>query len=181
MIELVQEKLEESPKKKKIYFAHPYDKWKSKREEMIERLLEQRGYEVVNPFKKENKLNEKYGVENYYENPTRPFAKDIVNKDWYMVADCDSYFGWFPKDVTMIGTPIELTWALLLQKEIISLCYKPQPFLWLMSNKLYIDYDNFVNDTPFVNQETTWNLLEMVSEQFVNEAMGDGKVSGIDA
>lgn len=45
-------------KKKTIYFAHPWDKWKTKREEMIERILEERGYEVVNPFKEENTTKE---------------------------------------------------------------------------------------------------------------------------
>ena len=152
--------------RKKIYFAHPWDKWKTKREEMIERILEERGYEIVNPFKEENKLNEKYGVDNYYEDPTKPFATDIVDKDWEMVEECDAYFGWFPKDVTMIGTPIELVWALLLNKEIISLCYKPQPFLWVMCNKLYVDYDKFVSDIPFVNQEDKWDLLGKVTKYF---------------
>jgi len=135
--------------KKKIYFAHPFDKWRTKREDMIEKVLEERGYIVINPFKKEDKLNEKYGVDNYYEKPTKEFANDIVNKDYEMVIDCDEYFGWFPKGVTMIGTPIELVWAYTHGKKITVLCYKPQPFLWMMADKFYIGYNNFVDDIEF--------------------------------
>lgn len=131
--------------RKTIYFAHPFDKWRSKREEMIERILTEMGYEVINPFKEEDKLNEKYGVDNYYENPTIEFAKDIVDKDRIMVENCDEYFGWFPKDVTMIGTPLELAWARQMGKKITVLCYKPQPFLWVFSHQFYLGYDNFVN------------------------------------
>jgi len=136
-------------KKGTIYFAHPFDRWKSKREEMIEQILEERGYDVVNPFKEENKLNEKYGVSNYYERPTFDFANDIVNKDYESVKECDEFFAWFPKDVTSIGTPIELVWASLMKKKITVLCYKPQPFLWKLVDIFYIGYANFVNDIRF--------------------------------
>lgn len=129
--------------RKKIYFAHPFDKWRTKREEMIERILERMGYEVINPFKEEDKLNDKYGVDNYYEEPTIEFARDIVDKDYKMVQECDEYFGWFPKDVTVIGTPLELAWAKQMNKKITVLCYKPQPFLWVFANKFYLGYDNF--------------------------------------
>jgi len=139
--------------KPKIYFAHPFDKWQTPREDQIEKILESRGYIVVNPFKEEDKLNEKYGVNNYYENPTYNFAKDIVDKDYQMVSDCDEYFGWFPKDVTMIGTPIELVWAHDLGKKITVLCYKPQPFLWMMADVFYIRYRNFRDDIKFYEKE----------------------------
>jgi len=135
--------------KRTIYFAHPFDKWHSKREEMIERILEGRNYKVINPFKEEDRLNEKYGVNHYYENPTYDFAKDIVDKDYDMVKHCHEYFGWFPKDITMIGTPIELVWAYNMHKKITVLCYKPQPFLWILADVFYIDYDAFVKDEPF--------------------------------
>ena len=135
-------------KKKTIYFAHPWDKWQSKREEMIERTLEKMGYEVVNPFKEENKLNEKYGVDNYYENPTIEFATEIVDKDYIMVQECDEYFGWFPKDVAMIGTAIELAWAKAMDKKITVLCYKPQPFLLVMADVFYLGYENFSDNKP---------------------------------
>jgi len=136
-------------KKKTIYFAHPFDKWKSKREEMIIQTLTERGYDVFNPFIKENKLNEKYGVTHYYEKPSKAFAKDIVDGDKKMVLECDEYFGWFPKGVTMIGTPIELVWAYNAKKPITVICYKPQPFLWIMADKFYLGYDKFVKDEQF--------------------------------
>lgn len=134
---------------KKIYFAHPFDKWRTPREEMIERFLKDRDYEVINPFKQESKLNEKYGVDNYYESPTIEFARDIVDKDRMMVLECDEYFGWFPKGVTMIGTPIELMWARELKMKITCLCYKPQPFLWMYSDVFYTSYKDFVTNKPF--------------------------------
>ena len=152
--------------KKTIYFAHPFDKWRTKREEMIEKILEERGFVVINPFKEEDKLNEKYGVDNYYENPTEPFALDIVNKDWLAVSKCDAYFGWFPKDITMIGTSIELVWALLLGKETITLSYKPHPFLWMFSNKFYTNYSKFVSDEPFSVKEHRWDILNMITKHY---------------
>lgn len=139
----------EEMKKPTIYFAHPFDKWRTKQEEMIERVLEERGYEVINPFKEEDRLNEKYGVDNYYENPTKEFAKDIVDKDYKMVESCDEYFGWFPKGVTMIGTPLELAWARDLKKKITVLCYKPQPFLWVYADVFYLSYADFKEGKEF--------------------------------
>lgn len=143
-------KEDKNMKKKSIYFAHPFDKIGSKREEMIIKTLEERGYEVVNPFERESKLNEKYGVNHYYESPTKSFAKDIVRLDKEAVKECDEYFGWFPKGVTMIGTPIELVWAYDFGKKITVICYKPQPFLWCLADTFYIGYENFVKDIKFV-------------------------------
>ena len=145
--------------KKSIYFAHPFDRWQSKREGMIEQILEQRGYKVVNPFTEENRLNKKYGVENYYQNPCDEFSQDIVDKDWDMVVDCESYFGWFPKGVAMIGTPIELVWALLLGKEIITLTYKPHPFLKMFSDTMYVSYNDFIEDKPLPIKKRTYDLI----------------------
>ena len=147
LIEIEQSDLKEvEHRKKTIYFAHPFDKWKSKREAMIEKTLEKRGYKVINPFNEEHKLNEKYGVSNYYEDPTKEFAIDIVNKDYVMVKNCDEYFGWFPKDVTVIGTPLEFSWAKSMKKPTTVLCYKPQPFLWVMADNFYVGYENFVKN-----------------------------------
>lgn len=140
-------------RKPKIYFAHPFDTWKTKEEELIEKTLEARGYEVINPFKEEDHLNEKYGVDNYYENPTYEFADDIVDKDQKMVLDCDEYFGWFPKGIAMVGTPIELTWAYEDCKKITVVCYKPQPFLWIYSDVFYLGLENFFNDNKFYERE----------------------------
>jgi nucleoside 2-deoxyribosyltransferase len=130
-------------KKKTIYFAHPFDKWRSKREEMIMRTLKEMGYEPLNPFDSESDLNEKYGVDNYYQAPSKEFAQDIVDVDRKRVEECDEIFCWIPKGVTMIGTIIEMMWAHELGKKITVLCYKPQPFLMVYADKLYVGYDNF--------------------------------------
>ena len=142
-------------KKRSIYFAHPFDLWRTEKETEIEKILAKRNYNVINPFKEENRLNEKYGVDNYYDNPTRLFAKDIVKKDWEMVYKCDEYFGFFPKGISVIGTPIELTWAVLLGKKITSLCYKPQPFLVMYSDIFYTSYKSFIENKPEFTQEKT--------------------------
>jgi len=81
-----------------------------------------------------------------------------------MVVKCDAYFGWFPKSTTMIGTPIELIWAVLSKKEIITLCYKPQPFLWNYSHKFYITYHNFKEDKPFYIQDKVWDIWSKLDE-----------------
>lgn len=136
--------------KKTIYFAHPFDKHETLDEEMIELTLMKRGYEVVNPFKgEESKLNEKYGVDNYYQKPSKEFAEEIVAKDKKSLKACDEYFGWFPKNITMIGTPIELTWAIKYGKKVTVLCYKPQPFLWHYCDVFYLGYENFIKDNKF--------------------------------
>jgi hypothetical protein len=124
---------------------------------MIEKILEERGYEVVNPFKTEDKLNTKYGVSNYYEKPSLEFATEIVERDYEMVEECDAYFGWYPKGVTMIGTPLELAHAVQHKKYIIVMCYKPQPFLWVHAHAFYLGYDNFKNGIEGVKVEEFLN------------------------
>ena len=146
-------------KKKTIYFAHPFDRIGTKREKMIEQILEERGFEVINPFKMEQELNKKYGVDNYFDNPCKGFAKDIVDQDWQMVSGADAYFGWFPKNATMIGTPIELVWAVLLEKEIITLAHRPHPFVLMFSHIIYIGYKNFAKNIPFLEQRHNYGLL----------------------
>lgn len=138
---------------KSVYFAHPFDTWKTPREGMITKYLTERGYNVYNPFVEEDKLNEKYGTDNYYQKPSIEFAKDIVDKDHIAVKKTDEYFGWFPKNITMIGTPIELVWAFRMGKKTTVLCYKPQPFLWYYSDVFFTDYKSFVENKPFWTRE----------------------------
>lgn len=134
----------------KIYFAHPESRWQSKREEMITRILEKRGYEVINPFDRENELLKKYKTESYYKNPSKTFADEIVKKDRKMcIEECESYFGWFPKKSMAIGTAIEMDWAYIAHKYIIVLIDKPQPFCWNYCDILYLGYNNFKNDVKF--------------------------------
>jgi len=131
-----------------IYFAHPYDTFGTKEEKEIEKILTERGFIVVNPFEEqhEKELNKKYEVNTYYDKSSLEFAKEIVNKDILLVNDCDAFFGWFPKGITIIGAAIELTWAEKFKKKIYCLSYKPHPFLWVMSDVLYIDFEDFQHD-----------------------------------
>jgi len=143
--EMEQKKSIYKQNKKSIYFAHPIDTWQTVDEFIIEKRLKELCYDVVNPFVEEKKLNEKYGVTNYIEDPSESFAGDIVDEDYKMVARCDEYFGWFPKGITMIGTPIELTWAKDLKKPITVLCHKPHPFLIkYYDNKFYLSIKDFL-------------------------------------
>lgn len=135
-------------RKPRIYLAHPFDRRFSKRKEMIIKKLEEKGYEVVDPFIGENKLEKKYGGKGYYDNPLRAFALDIKEKDFNQVIDCDAYFGWVPKDVTVVGTIREFDKALEHGKHTIVLCYKPNPFLE-DADELYLSYQDFLEGKQF--------------------------------
>ena len=137
----------------KIYFAHPESRWKSKREEMITKILTKRGYEIINPFDREDALLKKHNAESYYKNPTKPLADEIVEKDTKMcVEECSAYFGWFPKKSMAVGTAIEMEWAHNVGNYIIVLIDKPQPFCWNFCNILYLGYNNFKNDIRFYDK-----------------------------
>ena len=143
-------------KKKKIYFAHSVKWWKTKREERIIEILESRGFEVVNPFASEREVNEKYKAEQYYAKPSLPYANDITDKDYSLVKSCDELFAWFPKDTTVIGTPIEMMKAIEWKKKVSVLYCKPHPFLWsdlLGVHVFYLGYDNFKNNIIFHERE----------------------------
>lgn len=136
-------------KKKTIYFAHPFDKIGSKREEMIMRKLEERGFKVIDPFAGEDVLCKKYNTDNYYGNPTRQFALEIKERDFGAVMKCNALFAWIPKDVTMIGTIREFDKALEYEIYTIILCYKPNPFLE-DADELYLSYQDFLEGKQYV-------------------------------
>jgi len=132
-----------------IYLAHPYDRRNSKRKEDIIRKLEARRFIVIDPFIGEDKLAEKYGVNYFYENPCRDFAREIKTRDLIQVALCDCLFAWIPKGVTTIGTIREFDSALAQGKYTIILCYKANP--WLEdANELYLSYQDFLEDKQFI-------------------------------
>ena len=137
------------PKNNDIYLAHPYDKRYSKRKEMIAKKLTEKGFNVVDPFDGEDNIAEKYGVKTYYENPWEDFAREIVNRDFKQVDECDALFAWIPKGVTMIGTVKELVRAEMHGKHTIVLCYKPNPFLVDVS-ELYLSYQDFLDHNKFI-------------------------------
>ena len=136
-------------KMKKIYLAHPFDRRFSKRKEMIIKKLEERGFEVIDPFVGEDELEKKYKVKTYYDNPCRDFALEIKERDFNQVINCEALFAWIPKDVTMIGTIREFDKALEKGKYTIVLCYKPNPFLE-DADELYLSYQNFLDEKSFI-------------------------------
>jgi len=134
--------------KKKIYFAHPFSKMGTKREEMIIKILEERGFEVIDPFIGEDELCRKYGVSYYYQKPMLQFANEIVYRDFKMVDDCDALFAWLPKTSVCLGTVRELDRALRKGKETIVIHHKPNPFL-IDVDILYLNYNDFKWDVPY--------------------------------
>lgn len=127
---------------KTIYFAHPFEMWNSPEELRITKILESKGYIVYNPFNEsEQDLCNKYGVKNYYDNPTEEFAYDIVKTDLSAIDKCEYFFAWFPKGIRTIGTPIELHYAYKIGKIKIVLCDKAHPFAIYYSNYLFYTID----------------------------------------
>ncbi len=117
-------------------------------EQKIMDLLNERGYRVINPLFEEEELNKKYGVLGYYEQPSIPFAHDIVKEDFGILSTCDEYFGWLPKGITIVGTVVEMMWACKLGKPVTTLSYKPSPFLLVYSDKFYGNFEEFLQDRP---------------------------------
>ena len=141
-------------KKKTVYFAHPYDRRLTHEKEIIIKKLEEIYFEVVDPFVGEENIAQKYGVNDYYENPCRAFAREIKERDFRQVSNCDALFAWIPKGVTIIGTIREYDKALEFGKYIIVLCYKPNPFLE-DADELYLSLKDFLNDKKF-----RWNGIK---------------------
>lgn len=133
---------------KSVYFAHPFDLWKTELEKKIEDALEEKGYIVINPFDTESDLNEKYGVDTYYDNPSKEFAKEICERDFASIERQDIYFAYIPKGVTSIGTIREFEKALELGKRTIIVCYKPNPFL-IDADELYLSLQDFIEGNEY--------------------------------
>lgn len=132
-----------------IYFAHPFDTIGTEKESEIKEKLSE-SYEVCDPFETEEELNKKYGVDNYYDNPTKEFAFSILTADKDKVYKCDELFAWIPKGITTIGTVIEMMWANGVGKLVTVLSYKPQPFFVQYSDTLYTSYEDFMNDHRYI-------------------------------
>lgn len=120
-----------------------------------------KGYKVINPFKKERKLNEKYKVREYYDSPTLQHALDIRKNDFELVKACDEFFAWFPLNITCIGTTLELAKAIKHKKRIIVLTPRLHPFLYgnEVIDELYLTVEDFLKNKPFwknINGHGTW-------------------------
>lgn len=138
-----------SEKKKRVYFAHPYNRWKSAREGYIEKTLVDLGYDVINPFDNEEELMRKYNINKFYEKPNVHLAGEIVELDYETLEKCDIIFAWIPKNSNPFGTVIELMWAREMKKEIIILSYRPNPFFCYLECKLFLGYYNFKNNIEY--------------------------------
>lgn len=133
---------------RRVYFAHPFDTWQTPEEAEIEGALRHRGFDVVNPFDKERDLCRKFGADNYYDAPTPEFASAIVEADFELFDSCDAYFGWFPGGVAVVGTAVELAWAVALGKRVLALSHRPNPFLVHYSNEFYLDVESLREGRP---------------------------------
>jgi hypothetical protein len=129
--------------KKKIYFAHPYAKWGTDEEERIIQTLEERGYEVIEPFReKEVNLEKEFGG-SFNDKPNFLFAEKIVNQDLELLQKCNDFLAWLPASGRLIGASIEFAIAFNNNMYIISICEAPHPFIYHMSNELYLSIDDF--------------------------------------
>lgn len=154
-------------RKKTIYFAHPVETMDTKKEREIIKILESRGYEVINPFEKEKALVAKYGVKYYYDNPSEEFAIEITVGDYYLVEICDEYFGWFPEKITSIGTALELAHADKFNKKITAIYNKPHPFLWKHCDILYLGIKAFINDDKFIEKKKEIEIKAIILEKLI--------------
>ena len=149
-----------SVKKLRIYFAHPYSTWKLDMEQNIIAELEKRGYEVINPFDREQGIMEAAGVERYYDDPSLELAKSIVQSDIGAIDLCDGIFAWYPPNTAMIGTTFEVALVhcynadirtdLVISsgalKQIMICCETKHPFLWVFADTFYLGIENFFKD-----------------------------------
>ena len=144
-----------------IYFAHPFEKQNSyEKKNIIQKLS--KWFKVIDPFKEEKELEQKYGS-SYYGlskeygktlNPElypviREFSTEIVNKDFNQLMDCEAYFGWFPVDSPhrMIGTSIEVSWARRYERHpIIIIDNRFHPFLLCYADVIFTDINHFAKN-----------------------------------
>ncbi len=128
-------------KKKRIYFAHPFKMKGGLWEKKIIKLLEEAGYEVVEPFEEEKPILHKYGIKSYYDNPIKVIASEIYNRDYNHVKSCDELFAWFPENTPCIGTAIELAWADFDGKYTYVFDTTRHPFLLTIGDFLYTSWE----------------------------------------
>jgi len=131
----------------KAYLAHPYDKRKSTSKYKIKKTLEERGVEVVDPFKGEYVILRKHGVKEYYSEPKYKMARELWIKDLQEIKDCDMLVAWVPDDENCRGTCVEIYHAYLHKKfiQIISPARHPS-FAYVLTggNQMFESIEDFV-------------------------------------
>jgi len=148
-------------KRKKIYFACPWEKMNSVGYKDIVDILSQ-FFIVVTAYDNEQKHEEKYGSR-YYDialslntmqdkryfdsiNVMEDFARDIVATDYQLVSNCDAFLAWYPSELSRpsIGPVWEHTWAYKLHKRpIFTICETLNPFAIHFSSAAFTDIDTF--------------------------------------
>jgi len=135
----------------KAYFAHPYELWKTKKEEQILNIIEQRGWEPFNPFDKEDHLLQKHEVTCYYDDPNRELANEIVRIDLKNLSECEVLVAYFPRRFRGVGTIMEIMYAWLKGKYIVIIVEGKSGVrnlhAWLVSaaDEYYSSLEDFVN------------------------------------
>ena len=115
---------------KKIYFAHPEKTRDSDQEEFIIKLLQIRGWDVINPF----------------DGQTEEATLQTVENDFNLLESCDAVFCYIPENIDCLGTVCEFNWAIQLNKTLIVLTDKYHAFADYFADEYYIGFQNFYNN-----------------------------------
>lgn len=126
------------------YFAHPYNKRKSKAKYKIKQILKERSVNVIDPFIGEYKLLKEHGVKEYYDDPKYKLAREIWIRDLQKVRECKMLLAWSPEP--SLGTAVELFYAYTHHKFIQIISKKKHPlFAYVLTggNQLFETVDDF--------------------------------------
>jgi len=138
--------------KPRIYFAHPFPLRDTDLELRVMEAIEEKGYDVYDPFTQESDLESKYGGR-YYDLPTKAFAEEIVKTDLAKVEELDGVIAFLPIEwlkenapgYMTIGTPMEIKHAYERGKKVIIISERPNPFLVCHCNEYYLTIEDFEN------------------------------------
>lgn len=126
------------------YFAHPYNKRKSKVKYRIKKILRARNVNVIDPFIGEYKILKEHGVKEYYEDPKYKLAREIWIRDLQKVRECQMLLAWSPEP--SLGTAVELFYAYTQKKFVQIISEKKHPlFAYVLTggNQLFETVDDF--------------------------------------
>lgn len=128
---------------KKLYLAHSGQE--KEQGEHIEQLLEENGFEVINPFHKENPYihDLKWMNGKVIGELSEESCKWIVETDFKFIDECDAVVMIYPHEpIPTIGTPCEMLYAFQKGKPIIAYTAKwceHHPWIQHMSSLQFSD------------------------------------------
>lgn len=140
--------------KQVVYLAHPFamrnhpDKWK------IVDELKSRGLIVIDPFEREEKLVQSYGIEKYWDRPNWYLAREMWTKDLQAVFNSDFILAWIPT-YEAIGTAKEMTYAYMLyeltDKMIFIQVISPllHPAFAVEAHQQFLTVEDFIKRKPY--------------------------------